>query len=210
MYTLAIGLAANVVALHADASIDIVGDAAAARSLAAAGAATGAAAEGSLAQDGAPAEVSIVAHPLSQLKLSLCAGAATLTFQWMPTLEVLTASAEPRSLEATLRSLDEMQLENDGSGAGEGGRGGRQRGRSFPDLPSLLRARGGCKRQPLVVEALQLRTGRWWSSGSEDWGRYSQPDRSQRSQCWKRLCNRSWRPPLTPPPPPPRRRARSR
>lgn len=154
MYTLAIGLAANVVALHADASIDIVGDAAAARSLAAAGAATSAAAEGSLAQDGAPAEVSIVAHPLS-LKLSLCAGAATLTFQWMPTLEVLTASAEPRSLEATLRSLDEMQLESDGSGAeGAEGAGGSAAG-GFPDLPSLLRARGGCKRQPLVVEALQ-------------------------------------------------------
>lgn len=137
MYTLAIGLSANVCALRpTDTALEIVGDAAAARALAGKGEGDGQGdsqgqGPGGVTKDSAP-----VAHPLS-LQLALNNGGATITFRWMPRLAVLTAATTPPELEAVLLKLDEDPF--DGAVPVEGGGAGARSG--FPDLSSLLRAR---------------------------------------------------------------------
>jgi hypothetical protein len=183
MYTLAIGLSANVCALRPDdTALSIVGDAAAARALATKGSGGGggnnsgtkSGTNSGTNSGGGGGDSATTAHPLS-LQLSLCGGGATVTFRWMPALAVLTAATEPASLEAALSHLDE----DGGAGApgvagtaaaaaagGVGGGGGA--GSGYPDLSSLLRARRGESTQVQGSEALlPYRPYKWlqWLGG---------------------------------------------
>ena len=136
LYTLALTAASYFAAVEAEVTLSVIGDVAAAQSLAQAkpsGGGAGGGAELATAIDGRPEESAtsiegISAHPLS-LVISMRQGATKVTFQYHPGLQLLAVAAEPQRADKALRTLY-TQLPSAGK---------TDDGSVFPDLCSTLR-----------------------------------------------------------------------